>query len=319
MPSAEVEVTEAMVVDLLRRQFPDLAGRPLRRLAHGWDNELFRLGDELLVRLPRRAMAAGLVDHERAWLPTLARLAGVPAPVPCHDGVPGSGYPWSWSIVPWIEGVTAADAEPAPARDGRQLALDLGSALGRLARPAPPAAPANPWRGVPLAHRDADTRARIDRLADVVDADACRRAWDRALEVATWAAPPVWLHGDLHPANIVVRLDGSWRLAGLLDWGDLCAGDPATDLAVGWMLFDAADRAAFLDAAGVTSDATVARAAGWALSLALAYTAQGADNPTLTRVGGITLARVLSEAGTVGGSARARPAQHPTGGGEERA
>ena len=288
MPAAEVQVEEPLVRALLDDQHPDLVRLPLRRFANGWDNVSFRLGDELVVRLPRREAAARLVEHEQRWLPQLASRLPLPVPVPVRTGRPALGYPWSWSVCRWLDGEPAASS---PLRDGSAAALELGAFLAALHRPAPHDAPANPFRGVPLADGDATVRDRLGQLADVVDTEPLVAAWDAALTQPPWSGPPLWLHGDLHPLNVLVA-DG--RVAGVIDFGDITAGDPATDLAVAWMLLPAPDRDVFRGVCGV-DDATWARARGWALLLGLAYLAASSGAAELERVGRLTLRAVLDE------------------------
>jgi aminoglycoside phosphotransferase (APT) family kinase protein len=288
-PAAEVAIDETVIRRLLRAQHPDLADRSLRIVAAGWDNVLARLGDDLVVRLPRRALAAALVAHEQRWLPELAPRLPLPIPVPVRVGVPGEGFPWAWSVCPWFEGESAAVAALA---DADAAAAALADFLVALHRPAPADAPANPFRGVPLAARDPFVRGYLDSLGAAVDQDTVRRRWAEACALAPYAGAPVWLHGDLHPANLVVR-DGV--LAAVVDFGDVTAGDPATDLAVAWMLFDAPARARFRSAAGVVDDDTWRRAAGNALAHGLASLARSADAPSLAAVGRRTIAAVLAE------------------------
>ena len=106
-PACEVEINSSIVRRLLQEQHPDLQALPLREMDAGWDNAMFRLGDELAVRLPRRQVAAGLIEHEQVWLPRLAPRLTLPVPVPVRTGMPSELYPWRWSVVPWIEGVSA--------------------------------------------------------------------------------------------------------------------------------------------------------------------------------------------------------------------
>src|SRR3954469_14665930 len=120
-PVAEVYLDSALVDRLVRAQHPDLAGS-VRPVANGWDNALFRLGDRLCVRLPRRRVAVPLLVNEQRWLPLLAGLATAPVPVPVRVGAPGEGYPWPWTISPWYDGLPAADV-PAAARGGIAAAL----------------------------------------------------------------------------------------------------------------------------------------------------------------------------------------------------
>lgn len=286
MPAAEADVSAALLRRLLGAQHPDLADRPVTVLASGWDNVVFRVGDDLLARLPRRELAARLVSHEQHWLPRLAPRLPLPIPAPVRTGQPGLGYPWPWSIVPYLPGQVAAET---PLADPAVAAASLGGFLAALHTPAPPDAPANPLRGVPLADRTDIVMQNLSVVADQVDGKAARRVWAAALAAPRWRERPVWLHGDLHPANILVH---GGQLSGVLDFGDLTAGDPAADLSAGWMLLPADCHQAFRAAAGA-SDASWARAAGWALAFGLVYLAHSADNPQLAAVGRRTLGAVL--------------------------
>ncbi len=288
-PGAEVEVDAALVARLLRAQHPDLAERPLRLLASGWDNLIFRLGEAHVVRLPRRALAAALVANEQRWLPELAERLPLPIPAPIRQGVPGEGYPWRWSIGPWFEGETAAVLPP---RDAGRFAADLGAFVRALHLPAPEDAPENPFRGVPLAERAPHFEERVAQLGDTLERGAVERVWRDALAAPPHTAAPVWLHGDLHPANLIVR-EGA--LAAVIDFGDVTSGDPASDLAVAWMAFDADARPAFQAAVAPHDAATWRRARGWALHYAVMLLAHSADEPVLREVGERTLARVLDE------------------------
>ena len=115
-PAAEFDIDRAFVAGLLADQHPDLAHLPLREVDAGWDNALFRLGEQLAVRLPRRAVAAPLIVHEQTWLPRLAEQLTLPIPAPVRVGTPARGYPWHWSVVPWLTGMAADQHEPDPAQ-----------------------------------------------------------------------------------------------------------------------------------------------------------------------------------------------------------
>lgn len=286
-PEAEVAIDARRIATLLRAQHPDLADRPLRLVAHGWDNVMARLGDDLAVRLPRRALAAALVAHEQRWLPALAARLPLPIPAPVRCGVPGEGYPWAWSVVPWFAGATALATPP---RDLDGAARALARFLAALHAPAPADAPANPFRGVPLAARDARVRAHLAILGGDVDRAAITRRWEAACALAAHGGRPCWLHGDLHPGNLIVA-DGA--LAAVIDFGDLTAGDPATDLAIAWMMLPAAERERFRRALAV-DDATWERAAGNALAHGLACLARSADDPPMARLGRRTIAAVMA-------------------------
>jgi aminoglycoside phosphotransferase (APT) family kinase protein len=299
MPAADVDVTADLVRRLLAGQHPDLAGLPVEFMANGWDNAMFRVGDQLLARLPRREVAAAILLNEQRWLPVLAADIQLPIPAPERTGVPADGYPYAWSVVPYLAGEPAADADWL---DLEGVAADVGGFLGSLHAPAPPDAPANPVRGVPLADRAASFAANLSLVSDRVNAGAARENWASAVAAPAYAGPPVWLHGDLHPANILVS---EGRVSGVIDFGDITSGDPATDLSAAWMLLPLEQHAAFraayqsarvgrggsLDPAAWT--ALWARARGWALSLGIVLLAHSDDNPQLMTVGRRTLERVL--------------------------
>ncbi len=300
-PPAEIDVTEAMVRSLLTEQHRDLAGLELRELDAGWDNTLWRLGGELLVRLPRRALSAPLIVNEQRWLPELAPRLPLPIPVPVRLGQPSEEYPWFWSIVPWLRGIPGDRALLDDVAVG-DAAQRLGRFLRALHQPAPPTAPWNPVRGRPLRERVAAFEARLASLTVMkeggiendVNLPAIQAVWDRALAAPPWSAPPVWLHGDLHPANMLIE-DGT--LAAVIDFGDLGGGDPATDLAAAWMLLPTSAMPMFGGAYGGFSDSLGWRALGWATHLGLMLLVLGHDNrPTYRTVGRATLARVAAYA-----------------------
>lgn len=250
-PPAEVAVDVALAHDLLTSQHPRFLNGELRRFGEGWDNFIFRIGRHYALRIPRREVGAELLRNEQRWLPEVAAHLGIAVPVPIAVGVPSELFPWPWSVVEWIEGTTAEHG-PLSVRDGERLA----EVLLRLHRPAPPDAPTNPYRGVSLGDRADVVEERLRRL----DLRDLASAWKEALG-APAAETAVWLHGDLHPRNVLVR---HGELAGLIDWGDITGGDVATDLVCAWTLFDRAGREAFMHAYGATS-AEWARAKGWGI------------------------------------------------------
>jgi aminoglycoside phosphotransferase (APT) family kinase protein len=291
-PPADLAIDVSLVRALLYDQHPDLAQLPLIDLGEGWDNRLFRLGDALAVRLPRRAAAAALIEHEQRWLPLLAPRLPLLVPAPLRVGHPGDRYPWSWSITPWFPGQSALIAPP---QDAVRTAAALGRFLRALHEPAPSDAPHNPWRGIPIAERTPILTRHLQQLGGLVDSNAALRLWERALSAPAWAGPRVWIHGDLHPGNLLID-DGA--LAAVIDFGDLTAGDPATDLSVMWMLLPAAARPAFLAAAcgGLDIDnALVMRARGWALALGLACMVNSRDDPELGALGEATVREALQD------------------------
>jgi aminoglycoside phosphotransferase (APT) family kinase protein len=296
-PSAELEIGEELVRALVVSQATSLrevAALSLVHIAEGWDCSVWRLGSELAVRLPRRAVAAPLVLHEQRVLADVARRlsdSGVGVPTPVVAGVPGHGYPWSWSIVPWFEG-TSGLGVPRQRRAG--WAVPLARALLALHVAAPPDHPVNPVRGVPLEMRADAVDARLASLTGRVTDEALqslRRLWSAALAAPPWGRAPVWLHGDLHPGNLVA--DGS-QLVAIIDFGDVTAGDPAYDLAVAWLAFDASGRAEFVHALRDQYDAgDWTRAHGWAAAVTLMLLDQSDDNPEYARLGSESLAELM--------------------------
>jgi aminoglycoside phosphotransferase (APT) family kinase protein len=292
MPAAEFDITPGLVRRLLAQQHQDLAGLPVEPLASGWDNVTFLLGDKLAVRLPRRAAAAGIILNEQRWLPELAPRLPLPVPVPVRTGVPGAGYPWAWSIVEFMRGTPAAADPPI---DQGKAATALGGFFGALHSPAPPDAPANPYRGVPLVNRSPIFTDNLQAVDGLADRDAVAAAWDAALAVPGWDGAPVWLHGDPHPANILIN---DRQVSGVLDFGDITAGDPACDLSLAWMMIPPALHGEFRSAYEAAAnrpltDVTWARGRGWALNLAVVFLAWSADNPWMHEVGRRALAAVL--------------------------
>jgi aminoglycoside phosphotransferase (APT) family kinase protein len=251
-----------LVRALLREQHPDLADLELRDVAGGWDNQQWRLGAELAMRMPRTERAPALLRTEQRWLPVLAPRLPLPTPIPVRVGEPSALFEHTWTIARWVDG-EPADHAPITNADAAET---LAGFLTALHQPAPEDAPANPTRGNPLAElRDSFTGA-MHILADDPNADAAREIWEKAVAAPTWQGAPTWLHGDLHPANVVVR-DGT--LAGVIDFGELSAADPAADLSAAWILLPAGTATRFFDAYQHADEATVARARGWAVLRAL--------------------------------------------------
>ncbi len=285
IPPAEVAIDEDLVRSLLSEQHPDLADAPLTIAGEGFDCTMVRIGDDLAARLPRRAFGVPLMAVEQRWLPELAPRLPIPVPTPLRTGRPGAGYPWPWSVVPWYAGASV-DRAPLDARAADPLARFLVA----LHQPAPDDAPLNEWRGVPLATRadavgqwHAMLATRDDGLTSA-ELDRVRRIWDRTRAVPIDVAP-TWLHGDLHPRNVI---SDEGRLAAVIDWGDVCRGDRATDLAAIWMLLSTADarreaqRIVTTATGSGVSEPTWERARGWTIFFGSVLMAAGLDGEDLS-------------------------------------
>jgi aminoglycoside phosphotransferase (APT) family kinase protein len=273
IPPAEVEVDETLVYQLLHEQHSDLAHLPLQFVKNGWDNFLFRLGDELAVRIPRREMSAGLIRNEQQFLPLIAPRLPLPVTQPLRIGSPGCGYPWYWSICPWLHGTTA-DLSPPDMTTTRQWAAFLAA----LHIPGPNNGPHNPYRGNPLATYCERFDERFQRLRDkqLINSEAVNAIWQRGLD-ADPGFIPCWGHGDLHTMNILCE---GGKFTGVIDWGDIYIGDVAGDLGSYYILFPEpiADRS--LQHEYHASTAQIARAKACAMFIAVILLDTGIDeNP----------------------------------------
>ena len=294
-PPPEIQIRVDLVRQLIESQFPQRSTCPLRFLSSGWDNDIYRLGDDLAIRLPRRQAAVALIEHEQRWLPMMAKRLPVPVPDLIHVGKPEFDFPWPWSIVRWVSGTPVCYAEQI---DLPRFSIDLARVLNAVHTVADPQAPKNDSRGIPLLQRDAPTRQFLADLPPEIEWEQSLllERWGEALCVPPWQRAPLWLHGDVHPLNLLVQ-DG--RLSGLIDFGDITSGDPATDLAVAWMVFNGADRESFRAHLRITDqpldEATWARARGWALSIGITLLARSSDAPIYRTLGRDTVQRVLDD------------------------
>ena len=288
----ELDIDAALVRRLIAAQFPQWMSLPIERVpSSGTDNAMFRLGDELAVRMPRRKDATLQVEKEFHWLPSLAPLP-LEIPTPVAMGEPSDEYPWRWSVYRWLDGENAATA---CIDDPRAAALAIAEFVAALRRIDPTGGPTpgqhNFHRGVSLVKRDRFMRAAIASLAGEVDVAAVSAAWDAALRAPQWHASPTWLHGDLAPGNLLVR---NGRVSGVIDFGGLAVGDPACDLMVAWNFMTAETRHVFRDALQ-SDEAGWARGRGWALSMsviALPYYLH--TNPVIVENSRRTIAAILS-------------------------
>ncbi|SJZ94313.1 Predicted kinase, aminoglycoside phosphotransferase (APT) family [Marinactinospora thermotolerans DSM 45154] len=262
MHADEADIDETLVHRLVAEQFPDWSGLSVEPVeSSGTDNAMYRLGEEMVVRLPRIPGAVNGVAHELRWLPRLAAHLPVPVPRPLREGRPTPAYPWPWSVYQWLEGTNPrVDSLADP--DG--LAEDLAEFVAALRAVDPIGGPAAE-RGVPLAERDAPTRAALAQLEGEIDVAAATAVWEEALRVPERRGPAVWMHADLSPGNLLT-VDG--RLGAVIDFAAAGTGDPTVDLIVAWNLLPASARGVFRERLDV-DEATWIRGRGWALSIAL--------------------------------------------------
>ncbi|WP_116206520.1 aminoglycoside phosphotransferase family protein [Amycolatopsis circi] len=273
MTGSEIVITVDLVRDLLREQHPDLAGLPISEVPGGWGNQMWRLGDELAVRVQRMDPTPEFQLKERRWLPVLASRLPLPVPTPVRSGEPSARFPKHWTVMTWVPG---EPLDHGTISRGTHAADTLADFLRALHVPAPAEAPIATDRG---AHpRDCTDGFEQFLQAVAVDdlAADVRAVWDDAVAADAWEGPPAWVHGDLHPANVVVS-DGT--LSGIVDFGDLFAGDPAWDLAAAWVLLPEGMASRFFDSYARADESAIRRARGLAAvkSLFLMLMGQNGD------------------------------------------
>lgn len=258
MHADEMHTDETLVRRLLAAQFPQWAHLPIERFASpGTVNAVYRLGEDLSVRLPLVDWGVKDVEKEQQWLPRLAPLLPVAIPEVLGRGLPGEGFPWPWSVCRWLPGEN-------PGAGTETVAADLAAFVTAFRRAELPGGP-RAYRAGPLSSVDQATRRAIGELEGMIDTAAATAIWDAAVRTPEWPGPPVWVHSDLMPGNLLVE---NGLLTGVIDFATTGVGDPACDLIVAWNLLSPDARAVFRAGLDVDDD-TWARGRGWALSMAL--------------------------------------------------
>lgn len=258
----ELEINELLVKTLLSAQFPQWALLPLKRVkSDGTDNAIFRLGTDMSVRLPRVSWAADDASKEQKWLPKLGPALPLAIPAPLGKGIPEANYPWHWSICRWLSGENASVAHIDKSHEAATALANFLNALKQIdSSGAPPSR-----RGLPLSTQDKEVCQALDSLHGKIDTNKAAILWEECLQAPAWDKPPVWLHGDLLPGNLLVQ---NGKLSAVIDWGLTGIGDPACDLIAAWSVFSAEARQTFRTKLAA-DEALWARGRGWALSIAL--------------------------------------------------
>ena len=275
----EIPIDIGLVRRLVDTQFPQYVGLPLSRLgASGSTNALFRLGDDLLVRLPRQSGGSAAIGKEQCWLPWLGRHLPVAVPEIVALGEPAFGFSELWSIVRWLDGerpkASGPDDLPTPERS--MLAADLADVILALRDvDVPEAAATDPalrwYRGRSLADFDEQTQHNVQQCRSIegldLDLDAALAVWTDALKIpgAYEVGSNRWYHSDLVAENLLLS---HGRLTAVLDFGGLAVGDPTIDLHGAWEVLDPPAREVFRTRLGV-DDAEWLRGRAWALGIAL--------------------------------------------------
>lgn len=289
MHDDEVETDADLVRSLLVSQHPQWAELPITRVASaGTDNAMYRLGDDLAVRLPRIDWAVGNIAKERKWLPILAPHLPLAVPLPVAIGEPDPRFPYPWSVVRWLPGELATVDRLA---DPVQAALDL-AAFVRALRTVDATDGPRHHRGLPVRLLDQQVRDTITNLRGEVDADAVTDAWDRVMRARDYDGPAMWFHGDLAYLNLLAQ-DG--KLTAVIDWGTCGVGDPAIETSIAWSLFPPEARRAYRDALEIDDD-TWERGKGWVLSGVFGIPYYRDTNPVLVADKVTAIEAVLADA-----------------------
>jgi aminoglycoside phosphotransferase (APT) family kinase protein len=291
----EREISLSLATRLIRSEFPDLADADVQPFAQGWDNTAFRVrpanAAELVFRFPRRALALPGIRRERAWLPQLAPRLPMAIPVPqfqsswadpSADSV--AGDPWPFWGAPMLPGGELALAAP-PAEVRLEPARQLGAFLRALHDLGTTTAGADPDARLPIdpmnrghpAERAARTLDSLDQLAQAglqAPLDAAAALIGHAAQLPAPATQGVICHGDLHVRHVLLSsaAEGSLQATGVIDWGDLCQGDPAIDLSIAFSAFSGASRRAFFAEYGPIDADRELRARALAISLSALLT-----------------------------------------------
>jgi aminoglycoside phosphotransferase (APT) family kinase protein len=292
MHENEIVTDEALVQRLIAARHPQWASLPIRRLTiHGTDNAMYRLGDHMVVRMPKIDWAVDGITKEWHWLPRLGPYLPVAIPMPLALGEPADEYPYPWSVTAWVPGRNpVVGSIPDPAR----LARDIAGFIRAMQRVD---LPSGPPTGKTLRQRDPQVRSDIEALRDEIDADAVSAVWEEALALPDHDGPPVWVHADVAPGNLLLHAD---RLHGVIDFTGVGVGDPSIDMQVAWNLLPLEVRPTLKDALDV-DDATWLRARGRALAQALVQLPYYREtNIPLATNARHVIRQVLTEAGFAG-------------------
>jgi aminoglycoside phosphotransferase (APT) family kinase protein len=285
----EVDIDDALVGRLVATQFPPYRDRSIRAVVStGTVNAIFRLGDDLCIRLPRHERWTADLEKELRWLGPLGARLPLAVPEPLAAGDPGEGYPFRWAIYRWHSGDVYA---PDRIDDERRAAVDLVHFVAELRRMDIAGAP--PSGRLPLRQLDQTTTRAIGAIGEGIDRDAVTAVWRHCVQGRAWVGTAVWRHCDLLPPNLLVS---EGRLHAVIDFGVAGVGDPAADVIAAWSVFGAAGRARFRDVLDV-DDETWVRARGYALTQALLIIPYYAEtNPAFVAMARRTVGEVLADA-----------------------
>ena len=262
LPHADVTI-DAEIVRWLMAISPWPVSETPSFWARGFDNEIWRVGHRA-VRLPRRREAVAALRTEQRWLNEAAGPLPVQSPAVLFAGEPTETFPYPWSVTHFVDGRTGFDCS----FDIRAASAEtLATSLRALHRIAPPDAPHNPLRGVPLENRRDNLQTRLAAVG-AEHAAIVARHFERALTAQPFPDDPVWIHGDVHLGNLIYD---DQALVGLIDFSDLACGDPAVDLGGALLSLPREAHQRFWQSYGHADRDLQLRALGWAALLAVLH------------------------------------------------
>ncbi|QQR53698.1 aminoglycoside phosphotransferase family protein [bacterium] len=262
--NAVLNPTVELARKLILKQFPEFSHLPVSNIEkQGHDNRTFRLGSELLIRMPIAEDYALKVPKEQELLPQLAKYLSVNIPVPIKMGKPSTDYPYPFSICKWLPG-KSINLLTLTEQEKEQLAYDVAQFLKKLQtiKGLKELLPGqhNWWRGDHVSVYDQGARKQIQELAGIIDVNQALELWNQAC-ATKWNNAPVWIHGDVAIGNLLMD-DG--KLSAVIDFGGAAIGDPACDLVIAWTYFSRKSRQIFMSEMNMDSD-TWLRARAWVL------------------------------------------------------
>ncbi len=249
---------------LICQQFPEYSHLSITEVEkQGHDNRTYRLGEDMLIRMPTDENYALKVPKEQALLPKLAKHLSIYIPAPIKIGQPSGDYPYPFSIYKWLSG-KSLNLLSLTDKEKEYLAYRLAKFLKELQAitdvPGPGPGQHNWWRGDHVGVYNQGAQEQIAKLTSIIDSNKALELWEKAC-ATTWNKTPVWIHGDFAIGNMLIN---NGTLSAVIDFGGTAVGDPACDLVIAWTYLSEKSREIFIKEMDLDAD-TWLRARAWAL------------------------------------------------------
>lgn len=250
-----IDIKGSLVRELISSQCA-LKVNSIESLGEGYDNSAFLVNDTFVFRFVHREQLSPVcMANEITLLPYLFEHLSFPIPNITMVGHPTASYPFQFAGYKILPGELLT-AHQAPLVTSAEFARILGTWLSELhTLPV-----LNTHKNLIQGEHDwrLDVAYRTQRVSETVKKyrqyfiDAGfepamlieRMQFFQDLKVAQ--TKECYVHGDLYAKHILVKKNG--LPAGLIDWGDLHIGHPATDFSVGMMIFKETALRCFFDA-----------------------------------------------------------------------